>query len=82
MSVSRPMQQIIPALRSYLANSYRIRILLEALVSAIVADGIITKYLVFNSLASEGNPFLYHWVGEDTFLTFKFLACLLASFYL
>ena len=66
----------------YFANNYRIRILLTSLVAAVVADGVITKYLVSKGLANEGNPFLYFWVGEDSFLTIKFLGGLLAALYL
>ena len=47
------------ALRSYFSGSYQIRILLGSLVAAVVADGVITKFLVLNGFASEGNPFLY-----------------------
>ena len=67
---------------SYFASGYRIRILLGALLAAIVADGIITKFLVLNGFAVEGNPFLRSWVGEDTFLTLKLMGGLLAAMYL
>jgi len=69
-------------LRSYFADSYQIRILLGSLVAAIVADGVITKFLVHNGFAVEGNPFLHFWVGEDVFLTIKLLGGLLAALYL
>lgn len=69
-------------LRKYFAGSYKIRILLASLVCAVVADGIITNYLVYNGLAVEGNPFLQFWVGHEDFLTIKFLGGLLASMYL
>ena len=69
-------------LKSYFAGSYRIRILLGSLLAAMVADGVITKFLVLNGLADEGNPFLRFWVGEDVFLTIKLLGGLLAALYL
>jgi hypothetical protein len=69
-------------LRKYFSGSYKIRILLASLICAIVADGVVTNYLVFNGLAFEGNPFLRFWVGHDDFLTIKFLGGLLASLYL
>ena len=69
------------ALRSYFAGSYQIRILLGSLVAAIVADGVITKFLVLNGFAVEGNPFLYFWVGEDVFLIIKLLGGLLAALF-
>lgn len=66
----------------YFRGSYRIRILLGTLVAVMAADGIITKHLVSNGFASEGNPFLHFWVGEDTFLALKLLGGLLAALYL
>jgi hypothetical protein len=64
---------------SHFASSYRVRILLGALFAAVVADGVITRFLVHNGFAQEGNPFLSRWVGEDAFLTFKLLGGFLAS---
>ena len=69
-------------MRSYFAGSYQIRILVGSLLATIVADGIITEFLVFNGFAHEGNPFLQWWVLEDAFLTVKLLGGLLASLYL
>ena len=74
--------ELMETLRSYFAGSYRIRILLGSLLAAIVADGVITKFLVLNGFADEGNPFLHFWVGEDVFLTIKLLGGLLAALYL
>ncbi len=62
--------------------TYSIRILLGALVATIVADGVITQYLISTGFAHEGNPFLHFWVEEDTFLIVKLLGGLLAAIYL
>jgi len=70
------------ARESYLGDGYRVRILLGALVAAIVADGVITRFLVLNGLAVEGNPFLRSWVREDAFLAIKLLGGLIAALYL
>ncbi len=70
------------ALRNYFADSYPIRMVLGSLVAAVVADGIITKFLVSNALAYEGNPSLHLWVLRDTFLTLKLFGGLLAALYL
>jgi hypothetical protein len=70
------------ALRNYFAGSYPIRIILGALVAAVVADGIITQFLVVNGFAHEGNPSLRSWVLTDAFLTLKLLGGLLAAMYL
>ena len=69
------------AVESYSWDIYRVRILLGTLVAAIVADGVITKFLVLNRLATEGNPFLQFWVGEDAFLVIKLLGGLLVSLF-
>ena len=66
----------------YFAGSHRIRILLGALFATIVADGIITKFLVSNGFATEGNPFLVYWVTNDKFFTLKIFGALLALCYL
>jgi len=67
----------------YISGShYRIRILLGSLFAAIVADGVITRFLVHNGLANESNPFLIYWVLEDKLLSIKILGGLLAALYL
>ena len=76
------MSKLMETLKIYFAGSYRIRILVGSLFAAIVADGVITKFLVLNGFAIEGNPFLSFWVGKDVFLTIKLLGGLLAVFYL
>jgi len=68
--------------KSYFADSYQIRILLAALIAVVVADGVITKFLVHNGFAKEGNPFLYLWVHNDAFLVLKLLGGLIAAMYL
>jgi len=70
-------------LRNYFpARSYQIRILIGSLFAAIVADGIITRYLVHNGFAREGNPIVIQWLVEDKLLSVKILGGLLAAFYL
>ena len=76
------MDEVKNSLGNYFAGSYRIRIVLGSLLACIVADGIITKFLVINGLAVEGNPFLRFWVVEDGFLTIKLMGGLLAALYL
>ena len=69
-------------LKEYFAGSYTIRIILGSLFAAVVADGVITKYLISKELAIEGNPFLGDWVHNDAFYTLKIFAALLALLYL
>lgn len=75
-------KQLEETFRTYFADSYPIRILLGTLLATIVADGVITKFLVLNGFAYEGNPFLHFWVEQDEFLTLKLLGGLLAILYL
>ena len=75
-------KQLTENLRGYFAGSYQIRILLGTLLAAIVADGVITRFLVLNGFAYEGNPFLHFWADKDVFLTIKLLGGLLATVYL
>ena len=63
-------------------SNYQIKILLGALFATIVADGIITRFLISRGLASEGNPFLGDWVYNEAFYTLKICGALLALMYL
>ena len=56
--------------------------LLGVLFALVVADGVITQYLVMNSLGIEGNPFLTTWVDQDKFLYIKILGALFSVFIL
>jgi hypothetical protein len=64
---------------SYNASSYQIRILIGSLFAAIVADGIITMYLVRNGLAVEGNPFMQYWVSQDQLIYYKLCGGILVA---
>jgi phosphoglycerol transferase MdoB-like AlkP superfamily enzyme len=69
-------------LREYFSGSYRIRIILGSLFAAIVADGVITRYLVSREFAIEGNPLLGDWVNNDAFYVLKICGALLVLLYL
>lgn len=64
------------------SGTYKIRMVLGSLFSAIVADGIITRFALDNGFGEEGNPFLQYWVFDNSFLTIKIFGGLLAIFYL
>ncbi|MFC1911898.1 DUF5658 family protein [Chloroflexota bacterium] len=53
--------------------------MLYTLFGLIVADGLITKYLVTNGHALEANPFLQAWVSQDVFLAIKVSGAFLAT---
>jgi hypothetical protein len=52
-------------------KSHTMRLMLYTLFGLIAADGLITRFLVTNGHASEGNPFLQVWAGHDLFLAIK-----------
>ena len=55
------------------------RFMLYTLFGLIVADGLITQFLVTNGHATEVNPFLKAWVGQDIFLAIKISGAFLAT---
>ncbi len=68
--------------KSYFARSRQMRLLIGTLAALVVSDGLISRFLVTNGLAREGNPFLQVWVGEDIFLVIKLVAAFLVAFVL
>ena len=65
--------------KNYFAGSHQLRLLLGTLIVLVVADGLISKFLVTQRFGIEGNPLLRTWVGEDHFLVIKLLGVLLAA---
>ena len=55
------------------------RLMLYTLFGLIVADGLITEFLVTNGHAIEVNPFLQAWVSQDLFLAIKVSGAFLAT---
>ncbi len=51
------------------ATISQMRVLLGALFALVIADGVITSFLLQHGLGREGNPFLETLVGESDFLT-------------
>ncbi|MFC1924095.1 DUF5658 family protein [Chloroflexota bacterium] len=60
------------------AQRRTLMLLWGTLFSLVVADGVITDFVVSQRLAWESNPFLADWVGENGFLALKALGSLLA----
>jgi hypothetical protein len=60
-------------------ESRTVRHTLYALFGVIVADGLITQFLVTGGYGSEANPFLRAWVGHGWFLAMKVSAAFLAT---
>jgi O-antigen ligase len=65
--------------RGHIAPGYRLRLFLYTLIGLVVADGLITEFLVKSRFASEGNPFLEQWVGGNYFLVLKAAGAILAA---
>jgi len=67
--------------KSFHIESRTVRYILYALFGVIVADGLISQFLVTGGHGLEANPFLRAWVGHGWFLVIKvggaFLATLL-----
>jgi hypothetical protein len=55
----------------------RIEYLLGTLLGLVVADGLISQFLIKSGLGQEGNPFLRTIVVEDNFLVVKMCGAVL-----
>lgn len=60
-------------------ESRTMRFMLYALFCVVVADGLITKFLVTNGHALEVNAFLQAWVSQDLFLAIKVAGAFLVT---
>jgi hypothetical protein len=58
------------------------RYTLYTLFGIIVADGLISQFLVTGGYGSEGNPFLIPMVGSGSFLDIKISGAFLATMFL
>jgi hypothetical protein len=63
-------------------KNHKLRLMLYTLFALIVADGLLTQFLVKGGYGSETNPFLRAWVGQDMFLAFKVCGAFLVILYL
>jgi hypothetical protein len=63
-------------------ESRTVRYTLCVLFGIIVADGLISQFLVTGGYGSEGNPLLMSWVGRESFLSIKIAAAFLVTLFL
>jgi hypothetical protein len=63
-------------------ESRTVRYVLCVLFGIIVADGLISQFLVTGGYGSEGNPLLMSWVGRESFLAIKIAAAFLVTLFL
>ncbi len=59
-----------------------VRYVLCVLFGIIVADGLISQFLVTGGYGSEGNPLLMSWVGGESFLAIKIAGAFLVTLFL
>lgn len=71
--------EILKVPRRFSVKSRTMRLMLYTLFGLIVADSLITKFLVTNGYALEVNPFLRAWVGQELFLAIKVSGAFLAT---
>jgi hypothetical protein len=65
--------------KSFRIESRTVRYTLYTLFCIIVADGLITEFLVTGGHGSEANPFLNAWVSHGAFLAIKVSGAFLAT---
>ena len=59
-----------------------IKYLLVTMFCLVVADGVLSNYLISNGYGSEWNPFLVSIVGTDSLLLLKVVAAIVSMFLL
>lgn len=69
-------------MKTYLTSRRIMFSILGTLVALVIADGLITNYVISNRLGIEGNPFLQAWVGDEAFLILKVVGVLFCAFVL
>lgn len=70
---------ILKVPKHFSVKSHKMRLTLYTLFGLIVADGLLTNFLVINGHGLEANPFLQAWVGRDSFLALKVSGAFLAT---
>ncbi len=73
---------ILKVPRHFRVESHIMRFMLYTLFGLIVADGLMTKFLVTNGHAIEANPFLQAWVAQELFLAIKISGAFLVTLFL
>jgi hypothetical protein len=69
----------LKSIKSYFSRTNRILYPLAALIALVVADGLITRFLVRQGLGQEVNPFIKALAGETHFVVIKVLGALLCA---
>ena len=72
----------LETIKTSLAKVNQMRCLLGTIIALVIADGLITQFLVTSRLGREWNPFLQTFVGGENFLIIKMVGSLLGAFIL
>ncbi|MFC1921206.1 DUF5658 family protein [Chloroflexota bacterium] len=62
--------------------SHTMRFMLYTLFCLIVADGLITEFLIAGGHGLEANPFLQFWISQNYFLAIKICGAFLVTLFL
>ena len=65
--------------KKLLVSIHQARYLLCLLCSLVVADAVVSNFIVRNGLGTEGNPFIQSIVGQTSFVFLKLSAAFLSS---
>jgi hypothetical protein len=80
--VTTPHVKISKVPKSLHIENRTVRYVLCVLFGIIVADGLISQFLVTGGYGSEGNPLLMSWVGGQSFLVIKIAGAFLVTLFL
>ena len=71
--------RLTPLPRNYLHGNRTVEFLVVTLACLVVADGVITDFLVRRGFGFEANPFLQFWVRNDYFVLLKLVSGVLVA---
>ena len=71
--------RLTPIPRSYLHGDRTTELLVVTLACLVVADGVITDFLISRGFGFEANPFLEFWVRNNYFIILKLVGGVLSA---
>jgi hypothetical protein len=73
---------LLKTISSYCIGTHRVRNLLGTLFALVVADGLITNFLIAQGMGRELNPLLHILMAQGNFLMLKVVGAALSTFLL
>ena len=64
---------------STIIRTRRFICLLGTLIALVVADGLLSQFLIGSGLGTESNPLIISWVSDSSFLYLKLAGALLCA---